>query len=95
LARGGRIIELLKQPQYTTYSFVDQALMLFLLKENFLDTIPKEQVHAFATQFVSFTKSVYKPVYDTISQTADVSDEIKEDLIGIAKEFSEVFAPRE
>ncbi len=91
LARGGRIIELLKQSQYTTYNFVDQALMLFLLKENFLDTVDVKKVHAFATQFVSFTKSVYRPIYDTILQTADISDDIKEDLIDIAKEFALVF----
>jgi F-type H+-transporting ATPase subunit alpha len=95
LARGARIIELLKQPQYTTYSFVDQALMLFLLKENFLDAIGVKHVHSFATQFVSFTKSLYRPVYDVIEQTADITDEIKEDLIVIAKEFGLVFAPHE
>jgi F-type H+-transporting ATPase subunit alpha len=95
LARGARIIELLKQPQYTTYSFVDQTLILFLLKENFLDSIPKKHVHSFATQFVSFVKSVYRPIYDAIDQTADVSDAVKEDLIAIAKEFSAVFASGE
>ncbi len=60
LARGARIIELLKQPQYTTYSFVDQTLMLFLFKENFLDAIDKKYVHRFVTQFVSFVKSMYQ-----------------------------------
>ena len=94
LARGARIIELLKQPQYTTYNFVDQTLMLFLLKENFLDPIAVKHVHTFATQFVSFVKSVYKPIYDIILQNADVADDIKEDLIGIAKEFSVVFVPK-
>ena len=93
LARGSRIVELLKQPQYVTYSFVDQTLMLFLLKENFLDAIAKKDVSSFALQFVSYTKSVYKPIYDAIEQTADVSDEIKEDLITIANEFAQVYLP--
>ena len=93
ISRGARIVELLKQPQYTTYSFVDQSLILFLLKENFLDPIPKNQVHLFATQFVSFTKSVYRPIYDAIEQTLDISDQIKEDLLVIAREFSAVFLP--
>ncbi len=92
LARGERIIELLKQPQYTTYSFVDQTLILFLLKEGFLDPIAKKQIHAFVTQFVSFVKSVYRPVYDNIEQMADVSEAIKEDLLGIAREFNTIFA---
>src|SRR5581483_8818929 len=37
LARGAIIIELLKQEELSTYTFVDQALMLFLLRENMLD----------------------------------------------------------
>ena len=68
--------------------------MLFLLKENFLDPIAVKQVHSFATQFVSFAKSVYKPLYDVIEQTGDVTEETKEDLIDIAKEFNLIFVPK-
>lgn len=95
LARGARIIELLKQPQYITYNFVDQSLMLFLLQSNFLDAIAPKHVHQFATQFASYVKSVYKPIYDAIYQSADFSDDIKEELTEVAKEFSSVFVPTE
>lgn len=94
IARGTRIIELLKQSQYVTYSFVDQALMLLLLKENFLDPIAVKQVHTYATQFVSFVKSVYRPIYDVIAQSADITDETKEDLKKIANEFNLIFVPK-
>lgn len=94
IARGTRIIELLKQSQYVTYSFVDQALMLLLLKENFLDPIAVKQVHTYATQFVSFVKSVYRPIYDVIAQSADITDETKEDLKKIANEFNLIFVPQ-
>ena len=53
LGRGQIIYELLKQRPFVTYSFVDQALMLFLLKENILDAVSLNQVHSFATQFTS------------------------------------------
>src|ERR1700733_3736580 len=95
LARGSRIIELLKQPQHVTYSFVDQTLMLFLLKHNFLDAIAVKHVRKFAVQFVSFVKSLYKPVYDNIAQTADVSEGVEEDLFEIAREFTLIFTPEE
>jgi len=95
LARGSRIIELLKQPQHVTYSFVDQTLMLFLLKHNFLDAIAVKHVRKFAVQFVSFVKSLYKPVYDNIAQTGDVSEGVEEDLFEIAREFTLIFTPEE
>src|SRR5260221_521244 len=75
LERGKRAVELLKQDQYVTYSFVDQALMLLFLKEGFLDTIALNQINHFALQCVSYIKSVYPDVYNTILKTKDISDD--------------------
>jgi F-type H+/Na+-transporting ATPase subunit alpha len=87
LARGERIVELLKQPQYVTYSFVDQALMLFLLKENLLDAIDLDKVNACALQFVNFMQSVRYPIYSDILQTGDISDVLYEKIKVAALEF--------
>jgi F-type H+-transporting ATPase subunit alpha len=97
LARGKRAIEILKQPQYATYTFVDQALILFLLHDNFLDPIKVSHVHSFVTQFVSYIKSVYqKDIYHIIEKTEDISDAISARLMEVATEFSKLFvAPEE
>ncbi len=95
LARGAIAIELLKQPQYTTYSFVDQTLILFLLKENFLDAIDLPIVNLFVAQFVSYVQSVYPDEYGAILQTQDVSDDMVGRLKVIAAEFSKLFIPPE
>jgi len=91
LARGAIVVELLKQPQFTTYSFVDQALILFLLKENFLDALNINMVQLFVTQFVSYVRSVYAQDYATILQTEDVSDGMRDRLMIISAEFSKLF----
>ncbi len=95
LERGRRAVELLKQPQYMTLSFVDQAIMLLALKENFLDDLELKQVNSFAMQLVSYIKSVYQDVYNTILQTEDMSDETKDKIVEIATEFSKLFVPPE
>lgn len=96
LARGERAMEILKQPQYVTYSFVDQALMLFLLRYDFLELIKIPQIHAFTTQFVSYVKSVYQDdIYSVILKTEDLSDEMIERLCTVAKEFSKLFVAPE
>lgn len=95
LRRGERAVELLKQPLHVTYSFVDQALMLFLFRENFLDDVAPRHVHAFATEFVSYVRSVHQSIYDTIATTADISDDTKEHLIQAAREFSRLFVSPE
>jgi F-type H+-transporting ATPase subunit alpha len=95
LARGARAIELLKQPQYVTYSFVDQSLMLFLLKEHFLDNQEVRYTNLFATQFVSYVRSVYPDLHRIIAQTEEINDPTYAKLIDIAKEFGKLFAPSE
>jgi F-type H+-transporting ATPase subunit alpha len=95
LRRGSIAVELLKQPQYVTYSFVDQTLILFLLKENFLDHLDIDEIQPFARQFVSYVHSVHKDIYDVILTSGDVWEEIYDKLIVIAKEFSSVFVSRE
>jgi F-type H+-transporting ATPase subunit alpha len=91
LRRGSIAVALLKQPQYTTYTFVEQTLMLFLLREHFLDRIPLAQVQAYATQFVSFVASVHKGLYDDIVASKKVSDEQLELLKLCARDFDKLF----
>ncbi len=91
---GALVVEILKQAQTVTYSFVDQALILFVLQENFLDPIPVPQARDFATQFVSYLKSVYLDVYNTLLKTADLTTADREKLKEIAKEFSMLFVPK-
>ncbi len=91
LKRGELVIEILKQPELTTYNFVDQTLMLFLLKENFLDNLEFKVVRPFVLQFVSYVRSVYGDVYGVIESSGDLTDETKKKLFDIAKEFSKLF----
>lgn len=91
LARGAVVVNLLKQTPFATYSFVDQTLMLFLLKENFLDKLTHSDVVPFATQYVSYVKSVYPELYDIIQDTKDLPSEIIPQLIEKAHEFSKIF----
>lgn len=94
LARGERAMEILKQPQYVTYTFVEQSLILFLLRNNFLDSVQIPDIHAFITQFVSYVKSVYfQEIYEVINITQDISQELIDQLIIVAKEFNKLFVP--
>lgn len=91
LQRGMLVVELLKQAEHVTYSFVDQSLMLFLLKENFLDPIGVAQARTCAVQFASYVKSVYKDLYRGILTSKMISDDNYAQLKLIAQEFSTLF----
>lgn len=93
LARGALAVELLKQPQFVGYSFVDQTLILFLFKENFLESVSLSNIHLFTSQFVSYVKSIYPQIYQEIKKTEDLSDDTQQSIIKIAREFKKIFVP--
>lgn len=93
LARGALVVELLKQPQFVTYSFVDQALRLFLLRESFLDGLDIKQVQPFALQFTSYVFSVYNELYERIRRDEEISADDMDRLREIGQEFTKIFTP--
>ncbi|OGB84373.1 F0F1 ATP synthase subunit alpha [candidate division TM6 bacterium RIFCSPHIGHO2_12_FULL_32_22] len=92
LKRGSIIVELLKQPKYQHYSFVDETLILFVFKEHFLDDVPLNSVNDFATKYASYVQSVYSDVYEEIEREKIMSDSTRKRLIDVAKEFKKVFS---
>ncbi|MFC1842741.1 F0F1 ATP synthase subunit alpha [Candidatus Dependentiae bacterium] len=95
LERGAIAVEILKQPQYVTYSFVEQSLILFALKENYLQKLELKYISNFITQFANYVKSVYPDTYNKIYETQDIDDETFAKLKEIADEFSKLFVPPE
>lgn len=95
LMRGAIVVELLKQTQYQTYSFVDQVLQLFLLRENILDDVDLARVKIFALHYVSYIKSVYMSLYQDIEQSQAISDDVAVQLRVIAQEFKRIFSPHD
>jgi F-type H+-transporting ATPase subunit alpha len=90
LARGAIVVELLKQPQFVTYSFVDQVIMLLLLQAKFFDTIELKQVLSFARRFASYVQSVYPELYSEIGETKELRAGVETKLLEIAKEFTKI-----
>jgi hypothetical protein len=78
-----------------TYSFVDSALQLFLLRENMLENVDPKIISECALQFVSYVKSVYHSIYEAVYKTGDITPEVHTQLLGAAQEFSKIFVPKQ
>lgn len=91
LARGARVVELLKQNEHETFSFVDQVLMLFLLQRNYLDHLEIAQVRPFATQFVGYVKLLSTPIYTQIFEERDLTEATEAELAIAAHDFDILF----
>lgn len=92
LDRGQRAIEILKQPEHETYSFVDQVIFLFLLKENYLNKLEIDKIKNFVVQFASYVKGAYNETYSEILKTKELSQSNIAQIKKAADEFSVLMA---
>lgn len=91
LNRGAVAVEILKQDQYLHYSFIDEAIILFMLRQNILDAIALKEMAMFISKCTSYVKSVYPLVYEEIEKTKDISDSVAEKLKNATSEFAQLF----
>lgn len=91
LNRGAIAVEILKQEQYVHYSFVDEAIILFMLRQNVLDSIALKDIASFIEKSTSYIKSVYPDLYQDIEKTQDVSDATASRLKAVTSEFAQLF----
>ncbi len=91
LDRGRRAMEILKQNEHETYSFVEQTIFLFLLKENYLDKLALCDVKIFVTQCASYINGAYKDTYQNILETTSLLEQHISVLRKAAEEFSLIF----
>lgn len=92
LDRGRRALEILKQNERSTYTFVDQVIFLFLLKEGFLDKLELEAIKTYVTQFASYVEGAHASIYQNILVSEKLSSEDADELAKAAEEFSLIFS---
>ncbi len=80
LARGARLTELLKQPQYTPLSVEEQVTIIFSGVRGYLDKIPTNRVNAFEAHLVSELKANGQEILSTIRSENAISEETESKL---------------
>ncbi len=90
LARGERLVELLKQPQYSPYAMEDQAVAIWIGTSGQLDEIPTSDVHRFEQEFLEHLRR-HTPILDTIRETKLVEDDTEAALVAAVAEFKKGF----
>lgn len=92
LNRGAIAVELLKQGQFVHYSFVDETIILFLLRNNLLDALDLKNISDFIFKSISYIAFVYPELYKEIETSQDVSDSVTNRLEDALVQFLEVFS---
>jgi len=74
LARGARLTELLKQPQYSPYPVEDQVVSIWAGTKGHLDEVPVEDILRFEAEFLDYLRR-NTDVLDVLRATNKLEDE--------------------
>jgi F-type H+-transporting ATPase subunit alpha len=93
LSRGRRLVELLKQGQYSPVKVEEQVLAIFAATNGYMDAIPETDVRRYEKEMIEFTKQKHSHVLKNIAEKKQISDDIKKSVIDALTEFKAVFQP--
>jgi len=91
LARGERMMELLKQDQYSPMAVEDQVAAIYAAVNGYLDDIAVSEVKRFEAEFLSYLKNSRPEILKNIVETGKLEKDNEEALVSVIKEFKEIF----
>jgi F-type H+-transporting ATPase subunit alpha len=95
LARGERMTELLKQPQFRPMPVEHQIVSIFAGTEGYLDDIPVGDVGRFETELMEYVGARANDIFVTLSTTGELSDSLRESLHQTIRDFKAGFRTSE
>jgi F-type H+-transporting ATPase subunit alpha len=91
LDRGSRLVELLKQPQYSPLPVERQVVSVWAGTGGYLDDVPVDQVRRFESEFLDYLQRSHEGVYASIRETGQLGDDTATTLKDAIEEFRQGF----
>ncbi|MGH2759330.1 MAG: F0F1 ATP synthase subunit alpha [Actinomycetota bacterium] len=91
LRRGQRLVELLKQPQYSPIPVEDQVVTIFAGTSGLLDDIPVEDVKRFEAGLLEYMRARHAEVFRHIAEKGDLPDDVLAELQKGIEAFKSTF----
>ena len=94
LTRGSRMVELLKQGQYSPVPVEKQVLIIYAGSQGVLDDLPLDQVKAFEQELYHFAENAHPGLLPSIKEKKNLDDALKGQLNSILAEFKQKFVQK-
>ena len=91
LARGSRLVEILKQPQYRPIPVEKQILIIFTGTNGFLDGYPESALARYEKDLFEFVDKQYSAVLTDIRQKRTIDAELEKKVKALLEEFKGKF----
>ncbi|MEP7159961.1 MAG: F0F1 ATP synthase subunit alpha [Dermatophilaceae bacterium] len=93
LARGARLVELLKQPQSSPYPVEEQVVSVWAGTNGKLDAVAVEDVGRFETELLDFLRRERGGILEAIRETKELSGDTEQGLEEAVDAFTRQFSP--
>jgi F-type H+/Na+-transporting ATPase subunit alpha len=91
LNRGQRLVEVLKQKQFSPLPFSKQILIIFAGTNGFFDDLPVDQVRAFEADLYKYVDATNPGLLRTIMEKKVLDDALKAEMSKVIKQSKEAF----
>jgi F-type H+-transporting ATPase subunit alpha len=91
LERGARLVELLKQPQYSPQPVERQVVSVWMGTSGYTDDVPVEDVRRFESEFLDALGRQHPGIYEAIRETGDLSEDTVTALKDAVEQFRKGF----
>ncbi len=91
LARGQRLVEILKQDQYQPLPVEKQVMIIYAATNGYLDEYPVEVLQRFEKELYDFLDNNYSDLLNKIRTEKQITDEIKASIDEAITKFKETF----
>ncbi len=91
LARGRRLVEVLKQGQYSPYSASEQVVIIFAATNGYIDKVPESEVKRYEMELIDFLHQKHQKVVALLNEYQALKEDVKSALIDALNEFSSIF----
>ncbi|MGL5166187.1 MAG: F0F1 ATP synthase subunit alpha [Afipia sp.] len=92
LARGSRLTELLKQPQFSPLKMEEQVVVIYAGVNGYLDGIAVNKVRGFEDGLLSLFRGKHADILNAIRDSRDLSDDVAGKLKGVVESYTKTFA---
>jgi F-type H+-transporting ATPase subunit alpha len=87
LERGERVMELMKQPQYSPLTVGEMAISLYAVDKGYIDDVEVKKVVAFEAALHDHIRSNFKDLVDQINESGDYNDDIEASIKKAVEDF--------
>ncbi|GHV89858.1 ATP synthase subunit alpha [Spirochaetia bacterium] len=90
LAQGARLMEVLKQPQFSPYAMEEQVAILYMSVNGYLMDVAVDKIAAFIKGFLEYLRVHHAAILETIAKTGATSVELEQELAQAIEDFKQL-----